>query len=87
MTFWLENVTTLRLHCAVDSYIHLRIFQLTWQSFAVLRFVTKLTSQGSDIFRASGEKGAVFVQFIREQISCLFKESSSIVESGEGLML
>lgn len=88
VTFWSRNVTTLRIHCTVDSYMHLGMVHLTWQTFPILslflkttRFITKLTARGT--------KRAVFVQFTREQITCLhFKEKcSSTVAFGEGLML
>lgn len=97
VTFCLENVTTSRIHCTVDSYMHYGLLHLTRQTVPLLGlyfkstwYMTKLTSRRSDIFPCcGGGKKGVSVHFTREQITCLCNKERrfSTVAFGEGLLL
>lgn len=76
VTFPRQNVTTSRIHCTVDSYMHYGLLHLTWQTVPILGlylkstwYITKPTSRRSDILPCWGGEKRLFLYILLESKS------------------
>lgn len=96
VTFSRQNVTTSRIHCTVDSYMHYGLLHLTWQTVPILGlylksawYITKPTSRRSDIFPCCGGKKRLFLYILLESkslVSVTKRGASVLWPLEEGLL-